>query len=237
MNKNTRVIKLTRIKQYYYPVDSDSYKILRSVGLPMTRIHVNFMPTVQMITRPQHIRGIEVDFKNEIFNPFLDKLGTVWNSKKWRKSTLTSSVLKFESSDQLKESKVGIDKLEAVLRRFFSRWGFTSVFEYSEVRGKCKLHVVYKFDVNKQPLVPLSEDVTSLPAVQWVIGFVRLTLTMGERHVETQFALKAADNWTNLYTSKCLYSEVADVRPMLATLMTIPDICTDNFDKPNSNIK
>jgi len=228
----TQTVKLTKIKQFYFPVDADDYKLLREHGLPVIRIHENLLPTFGLIFKKYNIKPQNVSFTDAILNPYLDKIGETWQSRPHRKASITKSVMKFETlhhSVQLK-SRESLLKLETSLRRFFQRWGFNSSFELSESRGKLKMHVNYRFDPERSPVIPLVEDPTSLPSVKVDLGFIRLTLTLMKRELEINISIAAGPVWNSIHTSRCLYSQVSDVRPMLATLTDIVSRDPHNSD-------
>lgn len=227
-----QIIKLTKIKQWYLPVDADAYKTLRAIGVPLIRIHENFLPTVNLLAKKHKTRFQALNFNETILHPYLDELGARWQKKSNRKATITSNVLKFETSHQSagEAAKAALPKLEASLRRFFTRWGYSATYEVSESRGKIKFHVQYRYDVEKTPIVHLVEDATSLPQIHLDIGFVRLSLTLGEKEIETTVSVQGGTTWQPIHTSRCLYSQVSDVRAMVNTLMDIPSRDVHNFD-------
>lgn len=228
------VVKLTKIKSYYFPVDADDYKLLRSHGIPVIKIHENLMPTLGLLFQKHKIKPQSVSFNDTILDPYLDRIGAAWQSKEHRVATITKSVMKFETTKASiqAESREALHKLEVSLRRFFTRWGFFATFELSESRGKLKLHVNYRFDPERDPIIPLVEDATSLPSVKLDFGFVRITLTLMKKEVEINVASAAGSEWKSMHTSRCLYSQITDVRPMLAALVSIV-----NHDQHNSDNK
>lgn len=229
-----KTIQLTKIKQWYFPVDAESYKILRDAGFPLIRFHHSMLPTIKLALEPRGIRGRGVSFKDGILNPFLDKLGASWQAKDYRKATITSSTMKFESSKDLEGSKVAIQNLEACLRRFFTRWGFTAQIEYSDLRGKSKLHVTYKFDSNRLPVIPLIEDLETIPTVRFKLGHLRLALQLGTKFLDITIEEQTGNVWTKIKTSRCLYSQIGDVRPMMAACIDMVNREPHNFELPNA---
>lgn len=230
---NNSTLKLTKIKQFYLPVDADDYKLLKSHGIPAIRIHENLLPTLGLLFKKYDIKPQPIAFGDAILNPYLDRLGETWQSKEHRKATITKSVMKFETLKAAiaPQSREALHRLEASLRRFFKRWGYTASFEYSEMRGKLKLHVNYKFDPDRSPVIPLVEDPTSLPAIKIDLGFIRLTMTLMKNEVEINIAQAAGSEWTSLHTSRCLYSQISDVRPMLTGLVNI--VSSDHHNSDN----
>ncbi len=233
MNNSETVITLTKIKQWYLPVDAESYMVLRDAGVPLVRIHENFIPTLGLLTKKK-IRARTVDFNETILHPYLDNLGAVWQKREHRKAMINNSVLRFETTHAsvYEKSKQSLDKLESSLRRFFTRWGYSAVFETSESRGKLRLHVSYKHDSTRLPIIPLIEDPTSLPVIRIDIGFVRISMTLGEKEVETNISIASGPKWTSIQTSRCLYSQITDVRPMVSALMQIVNKEPLNFETP-----
>lgn len=228
------VIKFTKIKQFYLPIDADAYKALKALQLPLIRIHENLMPTIGIVFKKHKVSPQLVNFKDQIMDPYLDEIGRRWQAKEHRVATLGKSVLKFETTHASihNAAREAIHKLEASLRRFFTRWGFTAAFEISESRGKLKLHVNYRYDPDREPIIPLVEDSTSMPKVMLNLGFIRLTLTLMKKEVEVSVAEAAGAGWNSILTRRCLYTQFSDVRPMLAALAQIV-----NMDQHNSDNK
>lgn len=236
MKSSTKQITLTKIKQWYMPVDAESYKTLKAAGVPLVRIPENFIPTLKILIQSKKIKTNVVDFNDTILHPYLDELGTRWQKKEHRTVTINASVLKFETthSSAREQALVPLDKIEASLRRFFTRWGYTATFERSENRGKHKLHVTYKYDSSKSPIISLVEDAESLPKISVELGFLRIQMTFGEKEIETNISLATGPSWTSIQTSRCLYSQVSDVRPMIAGLMKVVDKDHHNADNKRS---
>jgi hypothetical protein len=220
---NNKICTFTKIKAWYMPVDAETYKLMKAADAPLTRVHENMMPTLLMLLKSRKLRAKAIDFNEALLNPYLDELGRRWQKKPHRKATITSSVLKFETehASAAELAREAIPKLETSLRRFFQRWGFVAEFQTSEHRGKIKFHVSYKFDSNKMPIIPLVEEPESLPQIRLNLGYVRLTLTLGSKEVETNIALAAGTDWNSIHTSRCLYSQISDVRAMIGALAGI----------------
>jgi hypothetical protein len=223
---------LTKIKQWWLPVDAESYLALREAGVPLVRFHVDFLPALSLITKKHRIRAKEVSFKDEILTPFLNLVGTTWNKKQHCRATIAARSMKFETlkPEVYTKAKESITKLTDILEKFFVRWGFKYQFEYSESRGKCKLNVEYYFDSTKMPVIPLETPVTDLPKVQLKIGFTRITMTFGDRYVDTLIEVSQGGKFTPLHSTRCTYSQISSVKPMIAALMQVPDHDIHNFD-------
>lgn len=236
MKKALKVIRLTRIKQYYLPVDAESYLTLRAVGIPTTRIHVDLLPTIQLLTTKENIRGIEVSFTHDILNPFLDKVGTEWLKGEHRTATIHAKTMRFDTTHQsvMSKAKKAVPELQACLERFFLRWGYRHTFEYSEHRGKCRLHVEYWFDAKTQPVIPLEKDQAEVPEVVLNFGFMQLKMKLMPREVHLTIMTSQGGKFTPFHSTRCLYSQVSDVLPFITALMEIPNIEPTNLENHGS---
>lgn len=232
-NEDFKVIKLCKIKQWVFVVDSESYQILKDVNFPLIRFHANMFPTVELACKGKNIKARMVDFKADILNPFLDKVGSAWQSKKFRKCNIDASTMVFDSSKELDASKVAIEKLEICLRRFFARWGFSFTINYSDLRGKSKLHVTYKFDSTKMPIISIQEDLTALPTIRFKLGHLRLNLQLGLKYLEIVIEELGGSTWLQIKTSRCLYSQIGSVTPMMNALISLVNKEPHNLELTN----
>lgn len=255
------IIQLTRIKQWYIPADAESYLTLRSAGVALTRFHQDFLPTLKLLTRAKNIRGKEKDFKREIMGPYFDKIGATWNRKPHCDCTINSRTMVFETlkAESLAIAKASIPKLQDILTKFFQRWGYRYTFEYSELRGKCKLNVEYWFDPDRQPVVILEEEPEdSNSKVQFKLGNLRLTFTFdnfesrtvinrgGKRasgdderppkdyhigYVHTLVEISQGGKFVPVQSSRCTWSQLSSVKPLIAALMDVPNRQPNNFNE------
>ena len=251
-------LQFVKIRQWYLPFDADTYLALNSFGIPLVRIHEDFLPTVKLVLKPRNIKAKLLDF-NEIRDSYFEKIGEVWLKDK-RVCRITSNTMSFETthSSASKAAKLALPKIEASLRRFFTRWGYNATFEYSENNrnGRLKLHVSYRYDSSKLPLIPLDKDVASSPKVELRLGFVKISITpdviisiggrkknasgqqvgdtqeYGNLGIEINISIASGTDWKSIHTSRCLYSQVSNVLPMLRGLMDIPNQDYMNHENP-----
>jgi hypothetical protein len=254
------IFQLTRIKQWYIPADAESYLTLRRAGVALTRFHQDFLPTLKLLTKGKNIRGREVDFHKDIMQPYFDKIGRTWNKKPHCDCTISKKTMVFETlkAEALPIAKASIPKLQDLLTRFFQRWGYRSTFEYSELRGKCKLNVEYWFDPERQPVVILEDEKEELnKKIQFKLGNLRLTFTFdnfesrtviikgGGRsnedgippkdyqigYVHTLIEISQGGKFTPVQSSRCTWSELSSVKPLIAALMDVPNRQPNNFNE------
>jgi hypothetical protein len=236
------IIRLTRIKQFYIPADTDSYKVLVKLGVPFTKIPVDFLGTLKLLTDNHNVRGAEVPFREDILEPFKDKIARAW-TKKYGKCLITSKEMSFKTTkpEILEDAKKAVEKLEDLLRQFFNRWSYKVSFEYSEARGRLHFHVKYWFDPDKGPVIPLETDPVELQPVQLRFGFTRITLKFDQQqnegsrsenigYVHIQVEVSQGGKFSTIHSSRCTYSQISSVKPMLLALMNIANKDQHNAD-------
>jgi hypothetical protein len=233
--KAGHLITFTKIKGWYLPVDVDSYKVLVDVGVPMIRIPENFLPTLKLITKKHKIKARLVDFDDEIKNPFLDNLGEKWGTRKHCKAVIDDKTMRFETTDASIHtvSAAHLLKIENAVRTFLTRWGYQFSVENSESRGKRKLHIQYRYNGDTLPILHLERDITAIPPIKLKLGYTMVTLRFSDRDVEVNISKAAGGKWTSIDTSRCLYSQIGNVMPMLVALGNV--INKDQYNSENPN--
>jgi hypothetical protein len=251
-----KIIRLTRIRQWFIVADAESYLILKELGICMTRFHQDFLPTLKLLTDNHGVRGKEVKFREEILNPFLDRVGDTWLKKHPSfDCTIDGKTMVFEVRKPAGYdiARKTIPKLEERLAEFFARWGYRSTFEYSEARGKCRFAVEYWFDPERQPIVILEEDPQEKPKVQLKLGTMRLTFTFDNPrgsfstmqdkngdvngkgvsigYVQTQVEISQGGKFVPFHSSRCTYDQISNVHPLIIALMKIPNAHAANLDE------
>lgn len=229
------VIRFTKIKEWYFPVDAEDYKVLQALQVPAIRFHENLLPIISELCTKHGYKGRLVNFKDEILEPYTDKLGRRWNKRDFQQALITKNTMTFETTtNKIKEdAKKRIDEYETSLRAFFERWGYEFSMDYSELRGKPKLVVKYRFTGDKLPIIPLIAAPEALPTIHFKMGFTRLTFVLGPRKMEVVYALSQGTQWSTLHTSECLYSQIGDIKPMIKLLTEISSRCPSNDGEPN----
>jgi hypothetical protein len=200
--------------------------------VPLIRFHSALFPTIQFLLTKKKIKVTVESFKDTVLEPYLDKLGAAWIAGRHRECTITQKTMTFVTTDKALKDKAPelFDKLDKSLRAFFERWGFTFAIEVSSLRGKFKMHVSYRYNSDKQPVIPLIEEVAAIAPVTINLGNVRLQLSLGKTEMEVKVSQAAGSGWAPLVTSQCKYSQISDIRPMLNALLQIPSKAIDNFD-------
>ena len=232
---NGSVIRFTKIKEWYFPVDAEDYKILQQLQIPAIRFHEHLMPLISEVCKKHGYQGRLVNFKDEILEPYTDKLGRRWNKRDFQEAVIHKASMTFAAtSNKIKDdAKKRIDEYETSLRAFFERWGYDFSMDYSELRGKPKLTVSYRFNGDKLPVIPLIAPQEALPTIHFKIGFARLTFVLGPRKMEVTYALAQGTQWNSLHTHECLYSQVGDIKSMIKLLTEISSRCPSNDGEPN----
>lgn len=257
MTKDSPTIGLTKIKQWYLPVDAEAYNMLKQAGVPLTRIHERIMPALRLLTNKHKIKARLVDFMAEIYNPFMDRIGATWNKHENRICSLRARELRFETVKQsaYTKAKAALPHLEECLRRFFDRWGYKAIFTYSESRGKIRFVVNFHLDANKEPIIPLVEPPAEAPVIRFKLGFTRISIRLGKPNqaiyhrtragndedsvrymvtkapeVEIRIEVSQGGKWAPIHTSTCLYSQISSVAPVLLGMAQIVNVDPTNLD-------
>lgn len=230
--KEVSVIRLTKLKQWYMPVDAESYLILKAAGLPLLRIHEDMLETVGLLLKRNNIRAKSIKFNEELLEPYLDKIAATWQKGEHFTARITSNVMVFktEHASVLEKGRERAVKLEDALRRFFERWGYIATIEKSEKRNKLLIHVTYKYSSDRNPVLHLEQEAEAMPTFSVELGFVKLTISMGAKELEVNVSAKAGTGWNSLHTSRTIYSQISNVKPMIACLMDIVNRDPDNFE-------
>lgn len=249
------IIRLTRIKNFYIPVDAESYRIMRDAGVPLLQIHTDFLPTLAPLLKKRKVRAREVHFRDEILNPFLEKVADRWNKKPNCKATIGTRTMVFQTTSAMAyaAARESLPKLEQVLIRFFQQYGYRTTFTPSEQRGKLKLVVDYWFDATKMPIITLEGEVQESKPVYWKIGFTRLgfkfdnfhtTTISGEKdkitgvaekihkigYVHLTVEVSQGGVFKAIHSTRCTFTELSSVKPLMVALMNVPNLDPHNFD-------
>jgi hypothetical protein len=238
MNKVTKdigTLKLVKIKQWYLPFDVESYILLKKAGIPLLKFHEDFLPIVQLLCQKNKIKGKLVNWKHSILTPFVIKIGSEFNKNEYCSASINNKIMKFEvnksSAAQYIKTKV-FPRLEEDLINFFNRWGYSQSITYSEHRGKVRLSVNYWLDNNKLPVLPLKEPIYKITPVYLRLGSMRLAFRFGEKWIETVLEIGQGGKFNPYYSSRCLYSQVSSVLPLINALMEVPN--KDMYNSDNS---
>jgi hypothetical protein len=99
----------------------------------------------------------------------------------------------------------------------------------------------------------LEEAAVDLPKVQWKIGFTRITLSFDNFHsksvslppqpgqqergrehkigyVHLLVEVSQGGKYTPIHSTKCTYTELSSVKPLITALMNVPNMDEHNFD-------
>lgn len=176
----TTVIEFVKVKSWYIPADAKSYQTLRSLKVPLLKLHQDFIPTLQMVTRPAGIRARSIPIK-EVMDKFMDKIGEIWLSKPGRRCRMneTRSVFHCKSTPKNRKS---INKLDSLFQEFTSRWGFSYSPVFSETPKELKLVLDYKFDPSRSPVVPAVVEHQE-PVFELELGFTKIKITFDVRRM------------------------------------------------------
>ncbi len=183
MSENTqspKVVTFVKMKSWFIPMDAASYQLLRSVNVPLLKIHQDFIPTLQLAFKAKGIRAKSEPF-SDILTNFLDRIGAVWLSKDGRKCKLSESRAVFTCPSTPKNRK-SVAKLDHLFQEFMARWAHTYAPVFSETPRELKLVLDFKFDPQRQPIVP-SADTDKEDSFEVILGFTKIKITFDVRRM------------------------------------------------------
>lgn len=232
-----KIIDFVRIKSWYVPANAESYRILRSIKVPLLKIHKDMIPTLKLATDRRNIRARAKDFST-ILEKRLDDMGTAWKSKPGRTCKLTEKRLVFSApcSDRNRRS---IAKLEASFAKFCDRWGHKYIPLYSERDDRIRLVIDYLFDAGRNPVIE-SEPVQTERKFELALGFTKLVLTFLDRPLSAVTAenpsprvmppmihlevfTQMGSNWHSVHTATLVDQQIGDLSQMLTALSIMYD--------------
>ncbi|QRE00117.1 hypothetical protein [Burkholderia phage BCSR5] len=236
-------IKLTKIKQWIMPRDAVSYKVLRRLGLPYTKFHERMMPTLKLLMEKKGVKASPVQFQDDIFEPFTDKVIEGWERIPGCKALIKSKSMTFvcKGADNFDRAQKAKEKLEECLDRFFRRWGYTYTAQWSEGKTTLKLYIEYVFSNDRMPELKVESENEVVPETILTLGRTRLVFKFGkintkgphsgrEPEVTLKVEISQGGQWNGIHTSHCLYCEISNVMPAITALANVLNQNPDNMD-------
>lgn len=221
------IVKLFQIKSWFIPADAESYKVLKSVGLPLLKFGAEMVPTLKLVTDHRNISLVAKKFQSHLDSK-LDEIGSIWLSKagSGRKCLMNNERLTF-IAPMSSRNKEAISKVEQYFTDFFARWGFYSNAEYSETASKIKLVIDYHFDRAREPIIPLVDNQTNTEA-EIILGFTRIKLTFFNKETEytkercwktpltaIEVSTQAGSEWKQVLTSTFTATQVGELNSFI----------------------
>ena len=225
MKKEPTLIHFVKIKSWYVPADAFSYRTLRDIGFPLLKVHADFLPHLQRVTRPRNIRAKAESF-TDVLKKQLQNLHSQWTKNSERICTFTKSRLTFIASLTPKHKEL-IDKIDAHLAKFFARYGFRYNPTYSETTLKAKLVVDYNFDAKLNPVIQISTPDT-VTSHEVELGFTKIKLTFHDKpkaakertpyppYILLEVLSKTGDTWQTVHTAAFSDGQIGQLDTMLA---------------------
>lgn len=245
----TKIANIVRIGERFIIADKDTYHLLRANAFPATSIPLGMMATAKTLLEYKGVEFKEQDFEQEFLLPFIKRARASWGAKS---DAFTSQ---FQAGMLIMDAApAGADaarqmapKIESVMAKFFSRWGFKHSFEVSESRGKVRISVEYSVDPKARPVLDLEKDTRDLKKFEIEFGGVKIGLSMDDPrgriesngngkdvhigYVYVDIALKQGGTFIPYQSGRCTYGEVSSVLPMIAALVQIAELQPDNYTK------
>jgi len=238
MSENTqsevpKILNLVRVKSFYIPGDDTTYKLLRSMKLPLLKISKDMLPIIKLKTGPLGIRAKSREF-TEILHERLDRVGTAWKAKPGRTCKLTESRLSF-SAPASDANRKAIATIEASFSKFCLRWGHRYAPNYSEQGDRIKLVLDYSFDPDRNPVIESGADNMD-DAFEVELGFTKLRLTfmdkppkvVGRREqlppiIHLDVLSKMGTEWKSVHTASFVSQQIGDLSEFMVALSRLSD--------------
>jgi hypothetical protein len=245
----TQIANIVRIGERFIVADKDSYNVLRAASFPATFIPVAMMDSARTLLGFKAVTFNEQDFETEFLAPFIKRARASWGAKSETfTSQFQSGVLVLDAAPAGAEAaRMMAPKIEAVVAKFFSRWGFKHTFEVSESRGKVRIGIEFSADSKAKPVIELEKDSKDLQKFEIEFGGFKLGLSMDDPrgriesngngkdvhigYVYVDLSIKQGGRFTPYHSGRCTYGEVSSVLPMIAALVQIAEYQPDNFNK------
>lgn len=248
-------LELIKNRQHYIVKDAASYAILKRIGLPLLRIPQDFLPTVEGMLAAHGISHVVQGFAPTVFEPWLERVTRIWAKKygtsKANGDTKSGSITFIAScrkdldpttDEKLIQTKVAINKLSDQVTQFFQRWGYRVDVNYSETLGgtKVKLHVEYRFEADRMPVLDLETPVQDLKEYVLQFGFSRVVLQFDNpkekskrndiAYVHIRYEVSQGGKWSTINTTRCLPTQISNVLPFVNALAKVRELDIHNSD-------
>lgn len=245
----TQIANIVRIGERFIIADKDSYNLIRASSFPATSIPAGMLDSAKTLLAYKGIEFKEQDFDHEFLLPFIKRARASWGAKSDAfTSQFQAGMLIMDAASAGAESaRQMAPKIEAVMAKFFTRWGFKHTFEVSESRGKVRISVEYSVDPKARPVIELEKDARDLKKFEIEFGGFKIGLSMDDPrgriesngngkdvhigYVHVDIALKQGGTFIPYQSGRCTYGEVSSVLPMIAALVQIAEHQPDNYTK------
>jgi hypothetical protein len=226
MSDVAQVLELVQYKSWFIPRDTETYRALVQMKVPLLKIHKDFIPTLQLVTKRAGVRVRASKFQ-DILDAYLDQIGASWMKRPGRRCKLGQSRLVFTSQVTMKD-KESMQKLDVALARFFERWSHSYYPVYSTEGDRQKLVVDYSFDPTRNPVIQ-STEVVKPEAYELELGFTKLRFVFHDnatrangkpkpKMIQLEVLTKAGTNWQLSHTSTCVDGQIGDPSQFLACM-------------------
>ncbi len=199
--------------QVLIPEDTESYLALRKLGVPSTLLHRDFLPALEILTKPKDIT-ISVKPLRPFINAKIDSLAVAWRAKEGRRCKLKEGRLSF-TAPLTTANKRTVDKVNLLLQNFFARWGCYYSPTYSEKDDKLKFSVDYRL-YHRTPVIQVIADEV-LNEYELVLGFTKIKLVFNpkQKFVLLHILTSAGNTWNLVHSGSFSITQIEDIKPMV----------------------
>lgn len=213
------IATLVKYNQWYIPADSETYKILVTLGMSSTQLHEDMIGVLKLMCSKRNIVLKGRKFR-KVLAEFQETIEQFWTKQKHRTAAFDNGrwVFRANKTAYAKAKKKGAGLLENKLRRFFERWGIDADFAFSENAGS-SLKLVVDFKKRKGiPVIPI-DVVAEEQEHALTIGNHRIKLAQDRRFLYFEIQTKCGSEWKRILFSRARHEDVSDPRLFIGSLI------------------
>lgn len=219
-----KVITLVKYKTFFMPRSGDDYALMRTLKMPVTRIHHSALGILKHQADKNGVRLKGVSW-NSILGDATTRLASYWNGDSFKSEfSKGRMLLNTAHSSVLDVGRTKATVAQGAIERFLNRWGFVGEFNYSESRDKLQLVVDYKFSLNRTPAVEVAKTQEDAPSSTFTIGFTQFKFTQTDNYLIWTLLTQVGAEWKEVRSGRSLLTEVSDPRDLIGGLLRLPPV-------------
>ena len=208
-------LKLVGYKTGFIPADRKTYRILKSIGFPTTRIHKDSLDILKLVLK-KHGYGATVEPFSSVLDRFQDAAGE-WCSKHGYRARMA----KTEQSYRFPKTEIGkkhARKIEQKTRDFWVRWGFTGEVSLTETDQYIRV-VCIQGKALRAPSIQIKQRAELSERHILELGNYRLCTSTDRDFFLWELEIRTGPIWKPFTKGKLLLENVSDPTNLIGDLM------------------
>jgi len=211
----TEPLKLVSHKAWFIPANRRTYKALKSIGFPTTRIHKASLSILKMVLVKHGYRAYVEPF-SKIQDSFLDA-ATDWCARNGYRCSTSSTTQSFRFPNT-KSGRDHATKIERKIKDFWTRWGLSGDISVTESDKYVKVQAATSA-ATRNPVITVKNDAEHNKRNVLDLGTHRLMTSTDRRFLLWELEVKTGPDWRPLARGKHLLTEVSDPTGIIGDLM------------------